>query len=172
MPRWLIVIVGLSVALLALAACGNDEATHIAVTPTPAGSPNESAAAFFKRHVQYGIKGEWRRDWDELHPLHQRLISRSQYDYCQSGEVGYVGDEIVRVTDTYESRNDVLGIPQQKTMAAEIELGRPGATGGATYTLQALRVGGRWRWLLFNEAVKAYRRGECLDGTKLPRASG
>jgi hypothetical protein len=174
MPRLPLALVGISVVLLALAACSDDGAvkTVTVVTPTsePARPSKESAAAFVKRHLEYEVRGEWGRDWDVLHPLHQRVITRAQYVYCRDGELWYKGTETVRVVETYDNPIDVPGIPRARIMGASVEIGAPGNAG--SFTDHAVKVRGGWRWILDGREADQYRHRKCLDGTKLPSASG
>jgi hypothetical protein len=175
MPRSLLALVGLLVAVLALAACSNDEAVKTVVTPTTSESvrpSKETVGAFVKRHLEYEVKGEWGRDWDVLHPLHQGVITRSQYVYCREGELNYKGNETVRVEETYDNPIDVPGIPPARIMRASVEILSPGQRAGSTFTDHAVKVKGAWRWILDGTEVDYYARGKCRDGTKLPNASG
>lgn len=175
MPRTLLALVGLSVAVLALAACSDDEAVKTVVTPTTSESvrpSKESAGAFVKRHLEYEVKGQWGRDWDVLHPLHQGVITRAQYVYCREGEPGFKDTETVRVVETYDNPIDVPGIPPGRIMGASVEIGTPGKTDGISFTDHAVKVKEGWRWILMGREVDHYARGKCLDGTKLPNFSG
>ena len=178
MPRSPLALLGLSVALLGLAACSNDEAvkkvTVVAPSISESGRLKESAGAFVKRHLQYEVNGEWGRDWDELHPLQQRVITRSQYVYCKEGEFKYRGNETVRVDDTYDNPIDVPGIPAARIMGASVAILSPGETreiGDTNFTDHAVKVEDGWRWILTGRELDVYRRGACLDGTKLTNAT-
>jgi hypothetical protein len=171
MPKSAIALVCVSVVLLA--ACSDDE--KIVVTPTPSETAHpakETAGAFVKRHLEYEVRGEWGRDWDVLHPLHQGVITRSQYVYCREGEVNYRGTESVRVVETYDNPIDVPGIPPGRIMGASVEIHTPGKTDGISFTDHAAKVRGGWRWILDGKEVDQYARGKCWDGTKLPNFSG
>jgi hypothetical protein len=175
MPRSLLALVGLSVVLLGLAGCSDNESVKTVVTPTtsePVRPSKESAGAFVKRHLEYEVRGEWGRDWDVLHPLHQGVITRSQYVYCREGELRFRGNETVRVEETYDNPIDVPGIPPARIMGASVEILSPGQRAGSTFTDHAVKVKDGWRWILDGREVDQYARGKCWDGTKLPHFSG
>jgi hypothetical protein len=175
MPKSAIAFVGVSVALLGLGACSDDENVKIVVTPTTSETvrpAKETADAFVKRHLEYEVKGEWGRDWDVLHPLHQGIITRPQYVYCKEGELNYKGTETVRVVETFDNPIDVPGIPSGRIMGASVEIYTAGKTDGISFTDHAVKLRGGWRWILDGREADQYARGECLDGTKLLNFSG
>jgi hypothetical protein len=167
---------------MGLTACGGSNEV-VTVTQTVTGatatepseaSPEESAGVFTKRHLEYEIAGQFGRAWDELHPVHQKLLTRSQYDSCSRREPPFAGNETIEVKETYDDPIDVPGIPQHESKAITVEVREPFEGGSATKqkaTVHAVNVAGGWRWILSEDAADSYRRGECPDGSTMPESS-
>ena len=149
------------VALVAAVAggCGSGGAT-----------PTESVGAFMTRILREEINGQWARQWTELHPGHQRLITRAQYVAC-SREMNTdiaTGKEVFRVLAVANDPIHVAGVPQRTSKLVTLSFNEPGkATGALTYRLHAVALQGRWVWILGGRFLTAVSRGRCLDGSPL-----
>jgi hypothetical protein len=133
-----------------------------------AGAGNEGAGVFMTRILREEIHGQWGLQWSELHPAHQKLISRAQYVAC-SREMGTdfaTGDEIFRVLDVRDEPLGVKGVPQKTAKRVTINFHEPGKA-GLTYQLHAVRVQDRWAWILGGRFLTAVTHGRCLDGKPL-----
>ena len=156
-----VTLLGLAALLAALAAgCGGGGGS----------APSEGAGAFITRILREEIKGQWGRQWGELHPAHQRLITRAQYVAC-SREMGTniaTGHEVFRVLDIQDDPIHIQGVSQRKSELVTISFHQQGKkTGGLTYRLHAVAVGDRWTWILGGRFLTAVAHGRCLDGSPL-----
>ena len=147
------------VALLAVAAgCGG----------ASAGTPKEGVGVFMTRILREEINGEWSKQWSELHPGHQKLISRAQYVACSRtmGTNVATGKEVFRVVAVQDDPIHVQGVPQTTSKLVTISFTAPGVA-PLTYRLHAVAVSGRWAWILGDRFLAAVDRGKCLDGSPL-----
>jgi hypothetical protein len=129
---------------------------------------SESAGTFMTRILREEIHGQWGRQWGELHPGHQRLITKAQYVRC-SREMKTdfaTGEEIFKVLDVRDEAIAVKGVPQRTSKRVTINFRQPG-TAGLTYNLHAVNVRGHWTWILGGRFLSALAQGRCLDGTPL-----
>jgi hypothetical protein len=153
-----------TVVLVPLAAgCGGG-----AVVPTTTPTAN-GVGIFMTRILREEIRGEWGRQWNELHPAHQALISRSQYVACsrRMGTDFATGHEVFRVLDIRDEAIKVRGVPQRTSKLVTINFSEPGKPHGLTYHMHAVSVGGRWTWILGGRFLNAVSQGHCLDGSPL-----
>jgi hypothetical protein len=134
-----------------------------------AATPAESPGVFVTRILREEVNGQWARQWSELHPGHQRLITRAQYVACsrQMGTNIANGSEVFHVLDVRDDPIHVLGVPQRTSKLVTISLGRRGTSTALTYHLHAVNVGGRWAWILGGRFLSEVAKGRCLDGTPL-----
>jgi hypothetical protein len=133
-------------------------------------TPGENVGAFMTRILREEITGQWARQWGELHPGHQRLITRSQYVACSRalGTNIASGPEVFRVVDVRNDAIDVRGVPQRMSKLVTISFHPAGSTNELTYRLHAVAVSGHWAWILGPRFLSAVARGRCLDGSPLP----
>ena len=156
--RSFIAVLAAVLALLA-AGCGGGAAT----------APSESPGAFITRILSEEINGQWSRQWTELHPGHQKLITRSQYVTC-SRSIGTkiaTGKEIFKVLAIDDQAIHVRGVPERTSKLVTINVHQKGTSPGLTYRLHAVAVDGRWTWILGNRFLDQLAHGRCLDGTRL-----
>jgi hypothetical protein len=131
--------------------------------------PKESAGVFVTRILREELHGQWAQQWSELHPGHQRLITRAQYVAC-SRELGTniaTGREVFRVLDVENDTIHVEGVPQRTSKLVTISVGQRGEANALTYRLHAVDVGGRWTWILGGRFLTAVSHHRCLDGSPL-----
>lgn len=130
--------------------------------------PREPVGAFATRILREELHGQWSRQWTDLHPAHQRLISRSQYVACSRsmGTNVATGRERFTVLDVVDSTIHVRDVPQTTAKLVTISVASPGVT-TLTYRLHAVAVSGRWAWILGDPFIAAIERGTCLDGSAL-----
>ena len=154
---------GALAALAGLAAACGGTATS-AATPKVGG-----AGIFMTRILREEIHGQWGRQWQELHPGHQRLISEAQYVACSQrmGTNFATGDEVFRVLDVRNESIDVEGVPERTSKLVTITFHEPGKQNGLTYRMHAVSVKGRWAWILGGKFLSAVAHGRCLDGSPL-----
>jgi len=133
-------------------------------------APKENVGIFMTRILREEIHGQWGQQWSELHPAHQRLITRAQYVACSREMQTDIatGAEVFRVLDVQDDPIDIQGVPQRTSKLVTITFHQRGkASGGLTYRLHAVDVGGRWAWILGGRFLAAVAHGRCLDGSPL-----
>lgn len=133
-------------------------------------APSESAGAFITRILREEIQGQWGRQWSQLHPGHQRLITRAQYVACSREMQTNIatGAEVFRVLAVQDDPIHLQGVPQRTSKLVTITFHQRGkTTGGLTYRLHAVAVGDRWAWILGVRFLTAVAHGRCLDGSPL-----
>ena len=131
-------------------------------------APREDVGVFMTRILREEIDGQWSRQWTELHPGHQKLISRAAYVEC-SKEIGTnfgTNKERFKVVAVENDSIHVRGVPQTSAKLVTITVRRPGAP-LLTYRLHAVSLGDRWAWILGQRFLDAIGRGRCLDGSRL-----
>ncbi len=132
-------------------------------------APSESPGVFITRILSEEINGQWSRQWTELHPGHQKLITQSQYVTC-SRSIGTniaTGKEIFHVLAVDDQAIHVRGVPERTSKFVTINVRQKGTSPGLTYRLHAVAVGDRWTWILGNRFLGQLAHGRCLDGTRL-----
>ena len=137
------------VAILALPACGGEV--------DPARTPAGAAQVRLLEDLYNGRFGE---AYADLHPSHQAIVSRSMFVRCarQTVPVGTLDSiEILEVFDD-ETRGLLLGGEPTKGVRIRLTLTDGRST---TFVNHAVRVGERWRWILNQAAIDAYRAGRC-----------
>jgi len=132
-------------------------------------APSESAGTFITRILSEELHGEWARQWTELHPGHQKLITQAQYVACSRslGTNIATGKEIFHVLAIEDDPIHVRGVPQRTSKLVTITVHQRGDASGLTYRLHAVAVDGRWTWILGPRFLDELAHGRCLDGSRL-----
>ena len=138
----------LLVAVLGLAGCGGD------VDPgsTPAGVAQV-------RFLDDLYNGRVDSAYDTLHPAFQRVVPRSKFVQCtRRARLG--GLDSIEILDVYD---DPVRLPNgDKAGAKAVRVRLTSDSGDATtFVSHQVKVGSRWRWILNDAALKAYRAGKC-----------
>ena len=150
-------VVALVALLVVAAGCG-----------AGAAPPKEGVGLFMTRILREEINGQWSKQWAELHPGHQKLITRAEFVAC-SRHIGTklaTGRETFRVLAVQDDPIHVEGVPQHTSKLVTIRFKEPGVV-PLTYRLHAVAVAGRWTWILGKPFLAAVSLGKCLDGTPL-----
>ncbi len=131
-------------------------------------APRGPVGTFMSRILREELNGQWNKQWTELHPGHQKLISQSQYVTCSRGVGTAVatGRERFTVLDVVDDPIHVRGIPQTTSKLVTIRVLEPG-TAPLTYRLHAVADDGHWTWILGDRFLAQIERGDCLDGSPL-----
>lgn len=127
--------------------------------------PAETPGDFFKRHLECELAREFGRSWDELHPAHQKIVTRERYSRCRaelydrtgvSAELASFG-----VLEVEDKSIDLPEIPQTtaKAVTVELVLRAGGRTQSVVETLHAIQVENHWVWILSEGALRAYKAG-------------
>jgi hypothetical protein len=129
----------------------------------------ERPGVFMTRILREELNGQWAKQWSELHPGHQRLITRAQYVACSRSLATNIGtgQETFHVLDVRDEAIHIAGIPQRMSKLVTISFHTPGNSTTPTYRLHAVRVRDRWTWILGGRFLTAVRHGQCLDGSPL-----
>jgi hypothetical protein len=131
----------------------------------------ETPGGFITRILRDEIHGQWALQWQSLHPGHQKLITESQYVACSRvmGTDFATGNEVFRVLSVRDDPIAVRGVPQRTSKLVTITLRQRDKANGLTYHLHAVRVHGRWTWILGKRFLSSLAQGRCLDGSPLRR---
>jgi hypothetical protein len=150
-------LVALAAIVLMAAGCGAAAAT-----------PSEGVGVFMTRILREELNGQWSKQWSELHPGHQKLITRAQYIACSRamGTNVATGKEAFHVLAVQDEAIHVQGVPQKSSKLVVISFKEPGIS-PLTYRLHAVAVGARWTWILGDRFLAAVDKGRCLDGSPL-----
>lgn len=132
----------------------------------------ESAGAFVTRILREELRGQWARQWKELHPGHQRLISEAQYVACSRALGTDIGNEVLTVRSVRSVRIRVPDVPQRTAEVVAITMRRRGSADAVTYHIHAVKVNGRWAWILAKPFLDAIAHGRCTDGQPLEQPGG
>ena len=142
--------VALLVALVALAAgCALTE-----------DSEDHDAGAAVKTLLEQEYFGNYGAAWDRLHPRHQRLVSRQEYDECRRGIDVQGTIESVVVLDVEDAPLTVYGLPPN-TPAKLVEVRVVTDENEYTASYHVVRVGDEWRWVLTDRAARGFLRSDC-----------
>jgi hypothetical protein len=93
--------------------------------------------------------------WDELVPAEQALVPRATYVSCQRNGFRLRRFEVL---EQYDESVPVLTRQMQSTAVSVQVTSDDGIT---TATMHAVKVDGRWRWLLSRSDLAAFRAGRC-----------
>jgi len=142
------VVSALAVAML-VAGCGGD----VDPARTPAGAAQV-------RLLEDLYNGRVQHAYETLHPAYQRIVSKTTFVDC-TRRAGLGGLDSIEILDVY---TDPVQIPGEgKVNAKAVRVRLTSATGETTepFVRHEVKVGSRWRWVLNDPAVRAYRAGTC-----------
>jgi hypothetical protein len=147
----------LAVLMLLLAGCGGGEEE---VAP----APDETPGAFLERIFTYGITGQPGRDWDVLHPAHQKVVTRKRYVECKAKGLprGIEVDsfDVIELSDVQIDADEVPEkTAKEVTYRVTTSLGDERYT--STQTGNAVQVGDHWVWTLNGDDYRAFKGGTC-----------
>jgi hypothetical protein len=120
-----------------------------------------------KELIQQALRGQYGRNWETLHPVHQAVVSRERYDTCESDSEESVGATKINVAlvDTYEEpvRVEGDGTVDSTAVTLRFTYNNPltGKPAEEHTTVHAVAVGGEWKWILTPKDYAAYRKGQC-----------
>jgi len=137
-----------TVAFLA-AGCGGEE--NLAAT-----GPGSAQVRLMEN--LYG--GRFDRAWADLHPAHQRVVSRRQFARCAGQTIATGELESIEVLDIFDEDVAIPRIGERTAKAVRV---RVASLAGESFTLvnHEVEVGDRWRWVLNAPSVRAYEQGRC-----------
>jgi hypothetical protein len=137
------------VLVVGLAGCGGE----VDPATTPAGRAQV-------RVLEDLYNGRLTRAYASLHPDHQRLVSESRFAECARGVVDRGGLDSIEVLDVFDEKVRIPGLGQRKTKAVRVRVTSSDGESD-TFVDHEVKVGSRWRWVLNEAAIRAYRAGKC-----------
>ena len=142
----------LLVALLALAAgCALTE-----------DSEDHEAGAAVKTLLEREYFGDYGGAWGWLHPRHQRLVTREEYEECRRGIEVQGTLESVVVLDVEDLPLTVYGLPPN-TPAKQVQVRVVTDESEYTADYHVVLVGDEWRWVLTDRAARGFERTDCPE---------
>jgi hypothetical protein len=121
---------------------------------------DHEAGAAVKQVVEQEYVGAYGDVWDDLHPRHQRFVTRAEYEECRRG-IDVAGTlESVLILDVKDEPLSVYGLrPRTPSKAVDVRVATDESEFNATY--HVVRVGDRWRWVLNDRAARGFARTDC-----------
>ena len=119
---------------------------------------DDPAADLIQNTLLFTGRGQYGRAWDILHPAHQSLVSRGDFEDC-GRQGGGASVEEIDIVEVYDDPLDVAFIPEKQSRAVTVEVLT--TAGVATQTFHAVEVdGSSWRWVLSSQAARS-QANEC-----------
>ena len=139
------------VAVLALPACSGEV--------DPARTPAGEAQVELMEDLYNGRFGQ---AYADLHPSHQTIVSRSLFARCARESIPVGSLDSIEILDVFDDETGLLpgGEP---TKGVRIRLTFNDGQSTEPFVNHEVKVGDRWRWLLNQKAIDAYRAGRCLS---------
>jgi hypothetical protein len=136
-------------ALVAGCVLNDDEADHDAGTAV-------------KNVLEREYVGDYGTAWDSLHPRHQRLVSRAEYEECRRG-IDVAGTlETVLILDVRDEPVTIYGLrPRTASKEVDVRVTTDETEYKASY--HVVRVGDEWRWVLSDSAARGFARTDCPE---------
>jgi hypothetical protein len=136
-------------------ACGGDSNA----APGIEGSP-ESAMVQVLAMID---KQEWAREWESLHPEQQALVAQDKFVSCSKAADSprIVSVKVLSVKDEEAAIPGTEKRAPSKAVTAEYQLTKGSRKRWSADTFYLFDVDGRWRWVLSNASVEAYKAGSC-----------
>ena len=122
-----------------------------------AGAP--SASDLISQVTTQFSRGQAGPLWDTLHPADQAVVSRARYMACQSNE-GFDLSKI-KVLQTYADTVDLAG---KQTPSTAVSVKVTADDGITTASMHAVKIDGKWRWILSPADYASYAKGKCPTG--------
>jgi hypothetical protein len=143
----------LTVVLLAalVAGCALDE-----------NEEDHAAGAAMKEVLEREYVGDYGTVWDSLHPRHQRLVTREEYEECRRGIDVEGTVESVLILDVRDEPLTVYGL-RARTPSKEVDVRVTTDESEYTASYHVVRVGERWRWVLSDRAARGFARTDCPE---------
>jgi hypothetical protein len=123
-------------------------------------SDDHDAGAAVKTVLEDEYFGNYGAAWDRLHPRHQRLVTRKEYEDCRRRiDVSGTIDSIV-ILDVRDTPLTVYGLPP-RTPAKVVEVRVVTDETEYTASYHVVKVGTEWRWVLSDKAARGFKRTSC-----------
>jgi hypothetical protein len=137
-------------ALLVLPACGGD------VDPgrTPAGTAQV-------RLLDQLYNGRFDEAYADLHPAHQKIVSRALFSRCARETVPVGQLDSIEILDVFDEKTEGLSLGDEPSKGVRVKLTFADGDTVGPYVAHEVKVGNRWRWVLNQKAIDAYEAGRC-----------
>jgi hypothetical protein len=123
---------------------------------------DQSAGAAVKRVVEQEYVGAYGDVWNALHPRHQRLVTRAEYEECRRG-IDVAGTlESVLIVDVRDEPLTIFGL-RRRTPSKAVEVRVTTDQTDFTATYHVVHVGEGWRWVLNDRAARGFSRTDCPE---------
>src|SRR5829696_8789230 len=121
---------------------------------------DREAGAAVKSVIEREYVGDYRSVWEELHPRHQRFVTREEYEECRRG-IDVEGTlQSVLILDVSDVPLAVYGLrPRTPSKAVKVRVTTDESEFTATY--HVVLVDGSWRWVLSDSAARGFARTDC-----------
>jgi hypothetical protein len=125
-------------------------------------SEDSEAGAAVKTLLEREYFGDYGGAWGWLHPRHQRLVTREEYEECRRGIDVQGTLESVVVLDVEDSPLTVYGLPP-RTPSKQVQVRVVTDESEYTAAYHVVRVGDEWRWVLTDRAARGFQRTDCPE---------
>lgn len=116
----------------------------------------QSAGDFIRQVTTQFSRGQTGPLWDTLHPADQAIVGRARYMACHTSS-GFDLQKF-KVLQTYADTVDIAG---KATPSTAVSVRVTADDGVTTATMHAVRLNGKWRWILSPADYTAYKQGKC-----------
>jgi hypothetical protein len=128
--------------------------------------PAEPAGSYMVSVVKQKLTSDYATAWKTLYAAHQRVASLDAYVACESLAPDAGTMRSVRALRTYNERIPVAGkggMTATKAVDVRVTVDSPLVTFPVVIeqTFHAIKVSGRWRWILSFDQYRYYSAGEC-----------
>ena len=121
---------------------------------------DHEAGTAVKDVLEREYAGDYGTVWDSLHPRHQRLVTREEYEDCRRAIDVEGTIESVLIVDVRDEPLAVYGLrPRTPSKAVNVRVTTDESEYTASY--HVVRVGDRWRWVLTDQAARGFARADC-----------
>ncbi len=125
-------------------------------------SESHEAGAAVKTVLEMEYFGNYAAAWDRLHPRHQRLVTREEYEDCRTGiDVSGTIDSVL-ILDVQDAPLTVYGLPP-RTPAKRVKVRVVTDESEYTATYHTILVENEWRWVLSDKAARGFERTACPE---------
>ena len=121
---------------------------------------DREAGAAVKSVIEREYVGDYRSVWDELHPRHQRFVTREEYEECRRGIDVQGTLQSVLILDVRDQPLTVFGLPP-RTPSKAVRVRVTTDETEFTSTYHVVLVDGTWRWVLSDKAARGFARTDC-----------
>jgi hypothetical protein len=142
-----VVVLAVVALVSALTGCGGGSSSN---------GSSQSAASFIDQVITQFSRGQAGPLWDTLHPADQAVVSRARYMACQKNE----GFDLTKI-NVLQTYSDTVNVGDKPESSTAVSIRVTADDGITTATMHAVKVNGKWRWILSPADYAAYKAGKC-----------